>query len=114
MTPDPAVEDATPIPWRHPAFIRAEQFSEPLRSHFPKSSEEAAVWTPWYRTRALTARVLVVAVTRITGEWAAYCDAVPGKRHEDEWQAVSDYGTKLDEAVARTLFPLFDEVPYAD
>lgn len=99
--------------YRHPAFIRAEALSEPLRSHFPKSTDEAEVWKPLQRVRALAARVLAVATTRVVCQWAAYCDAVPGQRHEDEWERVLAYGSKLDEGIARALFPEFDEVPYA-
>lgn len=100
--------------YEHPAFTRAKALSEPLRSHFPKSAEEANVWQPKQRTIALASRVLVVAQTRIVCEWAAYCDAVAGMDHRYEWHAVLSHGNKLDETVARALFPEFDEVPYAD
>ncbi len=99
--------------YKHPAFVRAEALSEPLRSHFPKSAEEAASFKPIQRIRALSSKVLVVAQTRIICEWAAYCDAVRGIDHRQEWQAVLAYGNKLDEAVARALFPEFDQVAYA-
>lgn len=98
----------------HPAFLRAQQLSEPLRSHFPKSAQEAESWQPLRRYRALASRVLVAAQTRIICEWAAYCDAVDGYDHEAEYKAVLDHGNKLPEKVARTLFPEFKDVPYAD
>ena len=98
----------------HPSFIRAQKLTGHLREHFPKSVAEAQAWTPIQRTRALASRVLVVAQTRVVCQWAAYCDAVPGMNHRNEWQAVLDYGAKLDEAVARALFPEFDEVAYAE
>jgi hypothetical protein len=100
--------------YRHPAFIRAEALPEPLRSHFPKSPEEAADFVPMIRYRALSSRVLVVARTRVECAWAAYCDAVPGQNHRAELEPVLDYGAKVDEPLARLLFPQFDGVPYAE
>lgn len=97
----------------HPAFGRAASLTGPLRGRFPLTVAEAQTWEPFIWLRALSARVLVVAVPRVECAWAAYCDAVPGQCHRDEWQAVRDHGAKLDEAVARVLFPAFDEVPYA-
>lgn len=98
----------------HPAFLRAQKLKEPLRSHFPKSVEEAHAWQPIRRVRPLATRVLAVAQTRITCEWAAYVDAVPGRRHDDEWEMVLQHGAKLREDVARVLFPEFKQVPYAE
>ena len=98
---------------KHPAFVRAEALSEPLRSHFPKTTEEAQAWTAMQRRRALASRVIAVAQTRIICEWAAYIDAVPGRNHNEEYEAVLNYGEKLPEVVARALFPEFDEVRYA-
>ena len=90
-----------------------KQLPELWRSHFPKSSEEAEAWTPIIRFRALARCVLVVAKTRIEGKWCAYVDAVPGQRHEEEIAGVLATGAKLDEAIARVLFPVFDDIPYA-
>jgi len=98
----------------HPSFVRAAALEEPLRSHFPKSAEEAAAWQPWILRRALSMRVLVVARTRVECAWAAYCDAVPGMNHVHEMADVLDHGDKLPEHVARALFPEFDQVPYAE
>lgn len=69
-------------------------------------------WTPVVRKVALASRVLAVAQTRIEGAWSAYIDAVPGMDHEQECQYVLDYGTKLDERIARAIFPQFNEIPY--
>lgn len=100
--------------WVHPSFVRAQALSEPWRTHFPKSVEEANAFEPIVRHRALASRVLVVARTRVECAWAAYCDAVPGIDHRVEREAVMDYGAKLDERTARALFPELAEVPYAD
>ena len=69
-------------------------------------------WTPTIHLHALSMRVLVVAQTRIEGTWSAYCDAVPGYNHREEYDAVLRNGDKLMEKVARAMFPEFDEVPY--
>ena len=97
----------------HPSFVRAASLPEPLRSYFPKSAEEVERWTPLIRTRALASRVLAVAQTRVECAWAAYVDAVPGMNHETEFDDVLRTGAKLDEAIARALFPYFADVPYA-
>ena len=98
----------------HPSFIRAAALSEPLRSHFPKSADEARAFEPLIRARALSSRVLVVARTRVECAWAAYVDAVPGMDHRREREPVLDHGAKVDETLARVLFPEFADVPYAD
>lgn len=72
-----------------------------------------SAWTPTIRIYALANRVLVVAKTRFEGTWAAYCDAVPGINHKIESDAVLQDGDKLLEDVARKLFPVFEELPYA-
>ncbi len=97
----------------HPSFVRAAALAEPLRSHFPKSSEEAQSFEPVIMHRALSAKVLVVARTRVECAWAAYVDAVPGMNHRAEREQVLGYGTKVDESLARLLFPMFKDVPYA-
>ncbi len=97
----------------HPAFTKAKSLDEPLRSHFPKTQEEARDFVPWIQKRALSSRVLVVMNTRVECAWAAYCDAVRGRDPDNEWQAVLNHGDKLSEDTARTLFPAFKDVPYA-
>jgi len=74
---------------------------------------EAKDWTPTIRMHALAMKVLVVAKTRVEGTWAAYCDAVPGYDHNAEYDAVLANGDKLMEEIARVLFPMFDDIPYA-
>ena len=71
------------------------------------------MWHPIIRVRALATCVLVVAQTRIECAWSAYIDAVPGHNHDNEYEAVLAHGAKLDESLARCLFPEFDAVPYA-
>ena len=97
----------------HPSFTRAKALPEPLRSHFPKSHEEACSFEPYVIHYALTHRVLVVARTRVECAWCAYCGAVPGENHDDEKKEVLRHGTKLHEDIARVLFPRFKDVPYA-
>ena len=77
------------------------------------NKEELKDWSPYIRTCSLASKVLVVAKTRIEGTWAAYCDAVPGNNHDIERLAVLENGDKLTEEVARVLFPMFDDLPYA-
>lgn len=66
----------------------------------------------------LGSRVLAVLSRRHDG-WCVYVGAVPGKRHENEWQEVAASGDKQNEVVARaiveTLFhPGFTiDLPYA-
>ena len=98
----------------HPAFKRAMALTGALREHFPKSVEEAQAFEPMIRIRALSSRVLVVARTRVECAWCAYIDAVPGQNHRAEIGPVVGFGAKLDESVARVLFPMFNDVPYAD
>ena len=77
------------------------------------SREESDNWSPVVRRVALARQVLAVAQTRIEGKWGAYCDAVPGKNHDDEEALVLQRGCKLHEPFARAMFPCFDGIPYA-
>jgi len=97
----------------HPSFTRARNLEEPLRSHFPKSMEEAQSFVAMVDRFALAHKVLVVARTRVECAWCAYIDAVPGVNHDIEKEEVLRTGTKLLEEQARVLFPQFNEVPYA-
>jgi len=63
--------------------------------------------------RALAEKVLVVAVRRQIG-WCAYCDAVAGENHEQEFQAIVYDGCKLLENVARAIFPQFSNITYEE
>jgi hypothetical protein len=74
---------------------------------------EAREWKPLVLRVALARRVLVVARTRREGRWAAYVDAVEGKNHDDEMEAVLKHGVKMLEATARHLFPRLADMPYA-
>lgn len=65
------------------------------------------------RIRPLSKRVLAVARTRIEGKWAAYIDSVPGHSHEEEMDEVLRSGVKLPIEVAKSLFPEFENIPYA-
>ena len=60
----------------------------------------------------LATKVLVVAVWRIDG-WKAYCNAVPGKNHHIEFASVAYEGTPIDEYIARAIFPMYKDIPYA-
>jgi len=76
-------------------------------------AERIENWKPTIRVKTLASRVLVVAQTRIEGTWKAYIDAVPGERHDHEWQSVSTNGNEVPEEIARILFQEFEEIPYA-
>ena len=57
----------------------------------------------------LDSRVIAVAVEGEIGDWTAYIGAVEGRRHDQEWRKVAEYGTKLPKKVAEALFPDFAE-----
>jgi len=80
---------------------------------FPETSEETTEWQETVRVVALSSRVLAVAVTGAEGAWRAYCDAVPGIRHDHEWGNVLTNGDKLSQEIAAAIFPDFADVPYA-
>jgi len=79
---------------------------------FPENEEEAELWKPAVHVAALAGTVLCVATTRIEGKWKAYCDSVPGKNHDEEWQKVKYDGCGLLPEVARAIFPVFKDIPY--
>lgn len=81
---------------------------------FPTTQEEARTWRPHVVWCPLAMKVLVVAQTRVEGTWSAYCDAVPGVNHSQEYQEVLRHGDKLLEEHARMLFPQLDDIPYAN
>lgn len=63
-----------------------------------------------YRYRALSSRVLAVAVANDrVKDWAAYIDAVPGKNHDQEYMMASKTGERLPQNIAEILFPVFSE-----
>jgi len=60
------------------------------------------------RWKALDRRVLVVAKQGgHPREWTCYVGAVPGVRHDEEWQEVAAHGSVLGYEVAKWLFPSF-------
>ena len=82
---------------------------------FPEvgNKEEGEQWTAAIHRVALSRFVLCVARTRIEGAWAAYVKDVLGENHDAEEDGVLRIGTKLQERVARVLFPMFEGIPYA-
>lgn len=80
---------------------------------FPTTHGEARLWKPAVHRKALARNVLVVARTRAEGKWEAYCDAVPGKNHDNEEAEVLRVGCKLVAEIAVPMFPCFDGIPYA-
>ena len=61
--------------------------------------------TSVYVVLALARRVLAVAKFNVrVGDWSAYIDAVPGEKHNVEWLAVSQDGSKIPRDVAIALF----------
>ncbi len=97
----------------HPYFAKIRALPEPWCSRFPRYAHEIAKWEPMYDRIALGRQVLVVAVTRVEGKWAAYIGAVPGTYHDTEWRAVRENGDKLQEVIARAIFPTWAPIPYA-
>ena len=56
--------------------------------------------------RALDSKVLAIAVINpAVGDWSAYIGAVPGMNHEQEKTEVARTGNKLDQNIARLIFP---------
>lgn len=67
-----------------------------------------------FRWRCMAQRVMFVAVVNVRfdergeigfSDWAVYCDAVPGLHHPLEYEAVAANGDKVEEALAKYLFP---------
>lgn len=71
-------------------------------------------WQETIRYKALASNVLAVAQTRIEGTWSAYCDAVEGWEHRQEFREVLRSGDKLPEGIAKAIFPEFQDIPYSD
>jgi len=80
----------------------------------PDNQEALKEWPPHVAVFALAARVIAVANTRVEGRWEAYIDAVPGKDHTEEWQAVRRQGVTVPHAIAKVMFPGFASIPYAN
>jgi len=59
-----------------------------------------------YNIRVLDRRILVVAsVTKRVGDWSAYIGVTYGEDHKAEFMKVISYGSKIDKALAKHLFP---------
>ena len=56
--------------------------------------------------KALDCKVLAIAIewTNLKA-WTAYINAVLGKDHEAEWEEAMHHGSRLDESVAKAIFP---------
>ena len=80
---------------------------------FPSIADEASSWKRVSLFKPLHSQVLCEAHTRIEGKWAAYCFPVPGMNHEKEVFLWETQGDKINENVARAIFPEFEGVPYA-
>lgn len=63
--------------------------------------------------KALDLHVPVVAVKRVEGCWCAYIKNCPGDNHERELEEVKKWGSKLSKETALTIFPMYEEIPYA-
>jgi hypothetical protein len=81
---------------------------------FPTTPEERAEWKRVTQYYAAHRQVLYVATTRIEGTWKAYVAPVPGKNHDEEWEAVLRRGVPVWEPEARIYFPEFAALPYAN
>ena len=64
------------------------------------------------RYTILGQNVLAVAKEGGNNDWAAYIDAVPGINHQAEIEHVMTNGDKLQEDVARVLFPEFRDLAW--
>lgn len=80
---------------------------------FPETPEEARAWEKRLFVNAVHHKVLFVAVTRVEGDWAAYCVPVPGKSHDTEKHLWQHEGTKLLKNIAESAFPFLKNIPYA-
>ena len=68
---------------------------------------------PQIFSRSLARNIVVVARTRIEGSWKAYIGSTDEGSHKDAIPDILAYGTAVTESLARTIFPLFKDVPYA-
>ena len=68
------------------------------------------------RHSAMNRRVMLVLSRRPEG-WCIYMDAVPGKNHDHEWEAVAKQGSKVDEPIARLMarryFGIDADIPFS-
>lgn len=64
--------------------------------------------------KALTTRILAVAVPDAVGQWAVYMDAVPGNNHKEEMAEVVRSGSKQSKKMGVFLFPDFEPSLYRE
>lgn len=65
---------------------------------------------------AISHRVLVVAsIDEHVGDFSVYIDRVEGVNHEQEFKSVKKFGDKLEERLAKVIFPdLFEKYTWRD
>lgn len=63
------------------------------------------------QVRVIAWNIIAVATPTIDG-WKAFIAPVAGRNHDNEWPAVLQTGTTVDEDIARAMFPNFADVPY--
>ena len=75
---------------------------------------QSTEFKPIIRSVTLAPDILVCARTRVEGCWRAYIASTVFIDHERPAAigTVLDYGTKLEESIARALFPGFADLPY--
>ena len=66
------------------------------------------------RYTILGKNVIAVAKEGGNNDWAAYIDTVPGISHELEAEHVMTNGDKLQQKVARILFPEFRDLAWRE
>lgn len=67
-----------------------------------------------YSWVALDSKVIAVAVEGEIRDWSAYIGAVPGKKHESEYEDVALHGSKLSKNIAEAIFPDFKRLWYRE
>jgi len=76
-------------------------------------NETVVEFTPEIFGVTLARDIMVVSRTRVEGAWCAYIKSVAGTDHSKEWQQVAEQGVKLEERVARAIFPRYRDMEYA-
>jgi len=69
-----------------------------------------------YIYKALSMKILTVASINLDcGDFSVYIDVVGGTSFDDEYMKVVQWGTKLDERIAKILYPtLFEKYRWRD
>lgn len=65
---------------------------------------------------AVSHRVLIVAsINEHVGDFSVYIDSVNGINYEQEFKSVKKFGDKLEERIAKVIFPdLFEKYTWRD